>query len=100
MIFIPFEIKLQNYCTVKKVNMKKEYEGCIHQVDEKKCKAIRHTPVDKGITYTGNISGYSSKKIRFIISYSLLYLKITNELYLQSERKNKQRYGHEKPKRY
>jgi hypothetical protein len=29
--------------------MKKEYEGCIHQVDEKKCKANRHTLVDKGI---------------------------------------------------
>ena len=38
-----------NYCTVKEANMKKEYESCLHQVDEKECKAIRHTPVDKGI---------------------------------------------------
>ena len=44
-----------NYCTVKKVNMKKEYEGCIHQVDEKKRKTIRHTLVDKGIKYNANI---------------------------------------------
>ena len=35
--------------------MKKEYEGCIHQVDEKKRKTIRHTLVDKGIKYNANI---------------------------------------------
>ncbi len=29
--------------------MKKEYEGCIHLVDEKRCKANRHTLVDKDI---------------------------------------------------
>ena len=44
-----------NYCTVKKVNIKKEYEGCLHQVDEKKCKTNRHTLVDKGIKYNANI---------------------------------------------